>query len=522
LPNTSYGGKGPFILLDGNLNAYVLSTNDTDTTSSIHNVIKLTKYLPDGAQSWSVTYNNASNYSQESINIIITGNSDILILGIAYSSQFNPDYLVLKYDALGALQWLYQYDSPGYDIPTGFTIDNSGNIYVIGTSYFNGTSQPVPNLIKVSSTGNLIWHHKISDSFSAYTTGGTVSDYNGNVYIQYSYVDFEAGCLFTAKCNPNGDTLWNRIIGQWGMNGSADFCGIQRDSSGYIYTAFKTFWYSGAPTIKIYKYDVSGNLSVLFPFSGSGLADIATLGGFKIMNDNSLIFTGGYSHYSGPSKLLLCKFSSTGSLTRTVMSSYVNNLSSVGNSIAVDKNSNDYITGSAYVSSANQVYLTVKYNSSLDSLYSISYNGPSSINSASSIAVDTLFNVYVAGLSSGNNTSTVATIKYSQLSEIIKISNTIPDKFSLSQNYPNPFNPSTKIKFSIRPPLNPLLGKEGTGVVLKVYDNLGREVAILVNERLQPGTYEVEWDATDLASGIYLYKLSATEFTETKRMVLIK
>jgi photosystem II stability/assembly factor-like uncharacterized protein len=102
-----------------------------------------------------------------------------------------------------------------------------------------------------------------------------------------------------------------------------------------------------------------------------------------------------------------------------------------------------------------------------------------------------------------------------------KISTEVPKSFSLSQNYPNPFNPSTRIKFDI-PLSRGVSGGRGVSVKLIIYDILGREVATLVNEQLQPGTYEVEWDGTDYPSGVYFYKLTTDEFTETKKMVLIK
>lgn len=102
------------------------------------------------------------------------------------------------------------------------------------------------------------------------------------------------------------------------------------------------------------------------------------------------------------------------------------------------------------------------------------------------------------------------------------ISNETPDKFSLEQNYPNPFNPNTKIIFQVaRTPLTPL-SQRGDNVRLVVYDVLGREVATLVNEQLKPGTYEVDFDGSNLGSGIYYYKLVAGDFVETKKMVLIK
>lgn len=111
-------------------------------------------------------------------------------------------------------------------------------------------------------------------------------------------------------------------------------------------------------------------------------------------------------------------------------------------------------------------------------------------------------------------------ILYGDTSTIIgihTISTKVPESFSLSQNYPNPFNPSTKIVFSI-----PSVETTRWVVSLKVYDMLGREVTTLVNQQLSPGTYEVNWDASNYPSGLYFYTLSAGEYSETKKMILIK
>lgn len=93
------------------------------------------------------------------------------------------------------------------------------------------------------------------------------------------------------------------------------------------------------------------------------------------------------------------------------------------------------------------------------------------------------------------------------------ISSETPIVYALEQNYPNPFNPNTKILFSI-----PISGF----TKITIYDVTGRVMAILVNEDLRPGKYEVEWDASHRASGVYYYKLESEVYNETKRMVLIK
>jgi hypothetical protein len=83
----------------------------------------------------------------------------------------------------------------------------------------------------------------------------------------------------------------------------------------------------------------------------------------------------------------------------------------------------------------------------------------------------------------------------------------------LSQNYPNPFNPQTKIKFAV---------PKASFIKLIIYDLLGREVTTLVNEELRPGTYEADWDGSNYSSGVHFYKIIAGDYTETKKMVLMK
>ncbi|MBK9334841.1 MAG: T9SS type A sorting domain-containing protein [Ignavibacteria bacterium] len=103
------------------------------------------------------------------------------------------------------------------------------------------------------------------------------------------------------------------------------------------------------------------------------------------------------------------------------------------------------------------------------------------------------------------------------LSEIIisitPISTNVPDRYSLSQNYPNPFNPTTNINFTVP--------KSGF-VKMNVYDINGREVSTLVNQEMTPGTYKVDFDASNLSSGIYYYSMTSGDIVETKRMTLVK
>jgi len=113
-------------------------------------------------------------------------------------------------------------------------------------------------------------------------------------------------------------------------------------------------------------------------------------------------------------------------------------------------------------------------------------------------------------MGSGTNLD-FATIKYSQGVTRIAIEPSMENK--LLENYPNPFNPVTIISYQL---------SFNDNVILKIYDILGNEVATLINEKQNAGTYSVEWNASEMSSGIYFYKLITDGFVETKKMNLIK
>lgn len=101
----------------------------------------------------------------------------------------------------------------------------------------------------------------------------------------------------------------------------------------------------------------------------------------------------------------------------------------------------------------------------------------------------------------------------SVLSGVSNISGSIPDNFKLFQNYPNPFNPVTNIKFQLA----------ASGLVkLKVYDIVGNEVASLVNQNMAAGIYNVDFDASEIPTGVYMYRLETATYSEVKRMILVK
>jgi hypothetical protein len=181
----------------------------------------------------------------------------------------------------------------------------------------------------------------------------------------------------------------------------------------------------------------------------------------------------------GPSDAFILKFSTSG--VRQWATYYGGNNQEVGNSIYSDGTS-VWITG-----------------------YTNSNNFP----------LQNLSGAYNQGTFGGGYGNDGFILDFTAITGIKPISNEIHSSYELYNNYPNPFNPSTRIKFDIPGHF------EGQATLL-VYDIRGREVAALVNEKLNPGTYEVEWDGSNYSSGVYFYKLIAGDFSDTRKMVLLK
>jgi len=152
--------------------------------------------------------------------------------------------------------------------------------------------------------------------------------------------------------------------------------------------------------------------------------------------------------------------------------------------------------------------------------YTVVGNGPFLIGAhatfASSLSINMKldeFRIYSRPLSIAEIQNTWNITLPSVTVGISKYSEIIPGKFRLSQNYPNPFNPLTSIIFDL---------PNTSFVNLVVYDLLGREVEVLVNDNLKAGSYSYKWNASNYSSGIYFYRLSTTDFTDTKKMILVK
>ena len=253
--------------------------------------------------------------------------------------------------------------------------------------------------------------------------------------------------------------------------------------------------------------------------TGSGAVGAANQGfSVAISSDGNTIAEGGASDNGNKGATWI--FTRSGTVW-TQQGSKLFGTGAVGNahqgySVAITSNGNSVITGGSSDSSgAGAVWIFTRsggvWSQSGQKLHGTGGVGAS--NQGSSVAISTNGNTAFVGGYNDNVATGASWVFVNPSIGITTISTEIPEKFSLSQNYPNPFNPSTNIRYA--------LPKNGF-VKLVVFDELGREIETLVNEKQTAGTYEATFNASQYSSGVYFYKLISGDFMESKKMTLIK
>jgi hypothetical protein len=447
-------------------NAYV--TGIAPVSSNGPSKFTTVKYNQSGEQCWVRIFYGQYYYSADAgLSITTDDSANVYVTGISFSTNSGADYTTIKYDSSGSQKWVAYYDGGiGQDWARYVKVDYFGNIYVTGSSRYHGdTTNYDIATIKYNSLGIQQWAARYNGPGNGGdSANGLILDNQGNIYVTGS---------------------------SWGG-----------DSTGYDYVTIK---YNGVGVQQwARRYNRTANSM-----------DIAHS---LAVDDSGNVYVTGETYYIDSTHYATIKYSPSGEQLWVVF--YIYQYGEHGYSIALDKQGGVYVTGESWggLFGTKYDFATVKYSAAGIQQWVIRTSGPDD-EVPGQVAVDSLGNVYVAG-----GDGHYLTIKYNQVTGINPVSSEIAKEYKLYQNYPNPFNPVTKIKFSIPPSR----GARGVIVKLTIYDILGREVANLIpplrggQEGLQPGTYSVTWDASNFPSGVYYYELRAGNYSETKKMVLVK
>jgi hypothetical protein len=512
---------------------------------------------------WVQTYNNTLMYNKYVTDMVVDKAGNVYVTGYTQNSLSNPvdeDFLTLKYNYNGILEWARTYDGPDWnnhseDRSYGIVVDDSGNVYVTGYSQNTGGFIFLNYLtIKYNKSGDSLWTRRYSGNFILDISYSIALDDSNNVYVTgYGYTCDTCGDYVTIKYNSSGVIQWVKnydglvhgidiaypikvdkkgfiyVTGisrgnnneidiatvkydrngneKWSVrHGNADGLEIEVDDTGNVFVGGNT--YIGGYSMLLIKYDSNGVQKWIKQLPGT-LRDLVKDDSNHIYVTGSIVNGQGYDY-------LTTKFNSNGDSLWTRRYDAVFQSSDDAASIAVDKNYNVYVTGSSDRSFFFHQFATLKYSPSGSQQWFINYSLiPFGDNRAVKIKVDTSNNIIVSGYSvNASGYSDFVTIKYSPVTSIINNQNTFPDSFELKQNYPNPFNPMTTISYQV---------KYKSEIKIRVFNTLGKIVAELVNKIQESGKYETTFNGSSLSSGIYFYNLeiNGNNF-ETKKLMLIK
>jgi len=468
-------------------------------------------------QQWASRYNGPGNGYDAANFMALDGSGNVYVTGRSFGSGTHFDYCTIKYNSSGVQQWESRYNGPGnsYDVAYSIVIDGSGNVYVTGASRGSGTDFDYCT-IKYNSSGVQQWVSRYNGPGNHYDAAYYIAiDAASNVYV----TGFSRGSIgtlgdyCTIKYNTSGVQLWAARYNGPGNDNDYAYS-LLLDGSGNVYVTGGSYGSGTGFDYCTIKYNSSGVQQWESRYNGPGNDhDYAR----SIARDGTgNVYVTGWSYGSGTDiDYCTIKYNSSGVQQWASRYNGLGDSNDYAYSIALDGLANVYVTGYSYGVGTILDYCTIKYNSSGVQQWVSRYNGPGNdYDYAYSILLDGSVNVYVTGQSWGSGTGyDYCTIKYSQVTGIKSIPTEIPSSFSLLQNYPNPFNPATKIRFDL---------PENVNVKLTIYDMLGRELEIPLNEHLNAGCYEADWDGTKYTSGVYYYKLQAGNFTQTRKMILIK
>ena len=532
-------------------------------------------------QQWSAIYNGSPVDIMEKT--VIDPSSNVFVTGERTSSgNYSTQYLA-KYNSSGVFQWQRFFYGPYYNLPNNrgaysnsAVTDASGNIYIAG-KVDSAFSSYKGYIMKYNSNGDSLWgkYAGIGDTLGYVEWDAMKMDNAGNIYVaglNNKYVTYSSSFII-AKYSSSGTLLWVKTQAPPVFRSSySTLIRMNLDNSNNVFVSAPAQKSNGSNTTDFYTFKLNSSGSFQWESLYNGPADDQDMVSSMTLDANGDVFVEGTgTNVTQPFKEITCiKYNGSTGAQQWIYKA--NGSSGNGDNaaynVAAGPNNDVYLTGSLYTpttsgdgvliklnattgieswrktlagaNSTPDIYSDVcvigsgivyavgvtnyysvnstvwikKFNAIGDSLAGATYTQPNYIM-PKSIIPGYGSSIYV----SGDNTQGIPAgdawvVKYSVMTGIDPIHSSTPDKFSLSQNYPNPFNPTTKITFNL---------PQDSKVTMNVFDLSGKMVSSLINDRsFTSGAHEIEFNAGSLSSGTYFYQIKAGDFTETKKMILIK
>lgn len=465
------------IAVDGVGNVYVTGYSSGDLSNDYATI----KYDSNGREQWIARYNGPGNGPDAASSLTLDSDGNVYVTGSSGGSGTLWDYATIKYDTDGLELWIARYDGPAHesDGGTSIAVDIGGNVYVTGSSHGINTGNSDYATMKYDSSGSELWVARYSGPGYSYEWGeALVLDADANVYV--TGVSSGIGCDYaTIKYDASGVEQWvARYNGP--ANDSDKAYSIAVDDSGNVYVTGTSGseYHPEYATIRYTQVYIDIILTpvgipIQIPASGGAFDFDVLIENLESAPVTCDIWTEAVLPNGQPYPIILrsdVTIPASGSILRTL--------------------TQNVPAGAPAGSYAYNAYVG---------------NHPDVVYAEDSFPFEKL------GVSDAFNTE--SNWMLFGWEEEVSASIPTPEEFTLHSAHPNPFNPSTTISFSL---------PQASRVNLLVYDIFGRLVATLINGWRDAGIHEVTFDGSGLASGIYVYRLQAGQFTAGGKMVLMK
>ena len=431
----------------------------------------------------------------------------------SFGAGLNDVYLI-KTNSLGDTIWTKTYGGVDSDVGRSLQQTADGGYIIVGHTKSFGAGDLDVYLIKTNVSGDTVWTKTFGGS--DWDIGESVQQTSDGGYIIAGLTrSFGEGIydVYVIKTDGSGDTLWTRTYG--GTDNDQGKSILETTDEGYIIAGLTRSFGAGDYDVYLIRIDTSGDTLWTRTYGDTlidqGFSVQQTMdGGYIIAGETVPLETEFYDFY-------LIKTNASGDTlwTRT----YGGPDEDAANFVRQTLDGGFILLGYTYSFGAGggDIYL-IKTDSSGDTLWTRTY-GDSLGDVGYAVQQTTDGGYIITGVGEPAGTpgnSDVFLIKIEDpvlgIDESGRISSH-PKNFNLLQNFPNPFNPVTTIRFSL---------PYSCDITLKIYNTVGEEVATLVNNELSSGSYKIDWDASNFASGVYFYRLHAGEFTETKKLILLR
>jgi hypothetical protein len=479
------------------------------SVSFLYLLILISYFLPSSSLaqiSFEKTYGGTDNDQGHSVQQ--TSDGGYIVAG--HRELFGAGIYLVKTDSLGDTLWTKAYGRSVNDVARGIQLTSDGGYIIVGST---GVTFLNIYLAKADSLGDSIWTRNYGGP--SLDAGHSVYETSDGGYIMTGWTSsFGAGSgdVYLVKTDSSGDTLWTRTYG--GTSADVGLSVQQTPDGGYIISGYTESSGAGSDDIYLIKTDSIGDTLWTRTYGGIwdewGKSVQQTSDGGYIVAGNSVSFG------MGNGDVYVVKTNSMGDTlwARTYGRAGIDH----GESIQQTSDGGYIIAGGTEWLGNTDVFL-IKTDSIGDTIWTSTF-GDTSVDVGRSVQQTTDGGYIIAGLTSsfGAGGEDVYLIKTAGdgtvgIDEEFTKSKVNYTKITLLQNLPNPFQRWTVIGYSL---------PESRTVTLKIYDINGRLVETLVNDQKEPGFYEVQWDGNNHANGIYFYRLTNSNLTATKKMILLK